>query len=217
MFGRWRMVCADRRRWSKARTWPELAGLMEGWLMGEVSCWPGYAAAGPDPETAHLIPTLVRLNQAGMLTDQSQPGCDEDSPYGRWTQHAAVSGLVLDRRLRDCLAGLSAVDGLLALVSNPHGTRTSGLTVTTVDGKPHTGMGAHLSRRSLYRIWRGVHREALDAIHVAWQVTLIDLEPGRDDRLWPAIHAALDEHCATAHYCGSAHADGWRAMPKSEA
>jgi hypothetical protein len=57
----------------------DLGGLMARWLEGRTSYEPGYLAAGPDAETASLVPVLAQLNRAGYVTDFSQPGIALDA------------------------------------------------------------------------------------------------------------------------------------------
>lgn len=193
MFGRWRKVRADRKLWWQASTLAELGQLMARWLEGNLTVWPGYAVAGPDEETADLIPVLARANRAGFLTDQSQPGSDGPGFDGaRWEQRAAVSGLVGDEELLYTLGRVAEAHRLTLLVRDveSHGLLT-GVTATRVDGVPYTTFGVRISRRQLRHIWRGVSRPALAEICDAWQVTLVDPEWGSGDRLWRALDEAI--------------------------
>lgn len=197
LFARQRKIRADRKLWRQADTLPELCDLMARWVEGELSMWPGYGD-GADEETTYLIPVLARANRAGFLTDQSQPGCDGPGFDGRrWIQRAAVSGLVADDQLLFALARVAEAQRLTILVRTPDDDgRIPGVTATRVDGEAYTTFGARLSRRDLRNIWRWVSRDALDEITGALQVTLIDPEFGRNDRLWAALDAAIDMHRA---------------------
>ncbi|MCX5253598.1 hypothetical protein OOK27_05345 [Streptomyces canus] len=172
----------------------DLGELMAGWLEGDLTVWPGYAVSGPDDETAGLIPVLARVNRAGFVTDQSQPGCDGPGHDGaRWEQRAAVSGLVADQGLMLALARVAEAHRLTILVRGVDDqTWIDGVTATRVGGEDYTSFGARLTHRDLRHIWRGVSGTALDAIAEALQVTLIDPEYGRNDRLWTALDEALD-------------------------
>jgi hypothetical protein len=192
MFARWRKVRADRKLWAQAASLPELGQLMARWLEGELSVWPGYAVAGPDEETAELVPVLARLNRAGFLTDSSQPACDEYGPYGHWRQRAAVSGLVGDEQLLNALARVAEAQRLTILVRTVgESSRRPGITATQVDGEAYTAFGGHLARSDLRHIWLGTSWAALTEIEAAWQVTLVDPVYGRTDRLWSALDEAL--------------------------
>lgn len=197
MAGRWRKARADRKLWRQARTLPDLSGLMARWLEGELTMWPGYAD-GAAEETAALIPVLARANRAGFLTDQSQPGFDGIGFDGlRWQQRAAVSGLVADEMLLARIRKAGAAAGLIVLVAHPWLLpQGQGYTCTLRGGEPYTEFGAYLPPRILRQIWRGISRPAMAEIADAWQVTVIDPDFGRDDRLWPALDQAINAHRA---------------------
>lgn len=192
MWARWRKTRADRKLWRQAGSLPELCELMARWLEGELSMWPGYED-GAAEETADLIPVLARANRAGFLTDQSQPACDGPGFDGaRWEQRAAVSGLVADDGMLFALGRVAEAHRLTILVrAADDQARIEGVTATRVDGEPYTVFGARLTRRQLRHIWRGVSRQALDDITDAMQVTLVDPEYGRNDRLWTALDEAI--------------------------
>lgn len=197
MFARWRRIRADRKRWAGARTLADLGGLMAGWLEGDVALWPGYQpGASPDEETSELIPLLARANRAGFVTDASQPGLDEPGFDGRrWEQRAAVSGLIGDEQLLFALARVAEALQLTILVrTSSEKSRRPGVTATKADGESCTWFGDGLSRRELRHMWQGVSGAALDEVTAAWQVTLVDPQYGRNDRLWTALEAALDQH-----------------------
>jgi hypothetical protein len=193
MFARWRKVRADRKLWRRADSLPELCELMARWLEGDLSMWPGYDDSA-DEETAELIPVLARLNRAGFLTDQSQPGVNGPGFDGsHWEQRAAVSGFVADEQLLFALARVAEAHRLTILVRHPfEESQRPGVTCTRVDGEPYTVFGRRLSRRDLRHIWRDVNWAAFADIADAAQVTLIDPLYGRDDRLWTALDEALE-------------------------
>jgi len=197
MFGRWRKMRADRKLWRQAASLPELCELMARWLEGELSMWPGYADGAAD-ETADLVPVLARANRAGLLTDQSQPGVDGPGFDGaRWQQRAAVSGLVADEQVLYALARVAEAHRLTILVRSADDTsERPGVTCTRVDGESSTVFGRQLSRRDLRLIWRTVSWKALGEIEGAWQVTLVDPEFGRNDRLWPALDEVIGQLAA---------------------
>lgn len=194
MFSRFRKIRADRRRWAAAESFAELGDLMALWLEGELAVWPGYAPGfGPDDETADLIPVLAAANRAGFLTDQSQPGCDETGFDGaRWVQRAAVTGLVADVRLLSRIRRACEDAGLLVtLFRPPRDLWSYEIPATFRDGVTVTSFGRELSERELKFIWRGLGRAAMDQVVDAWQVTIVDLEDGRNDRLWSALAEAV--------------------------
>ena len=57
-----------------------------------------------------------------------------------------------------------------------------------------TGFGVQLPRRHIRDGWLGYgicHRDAVDALCAAWQVTVIDPEWGRPDVLWRVLEQAI--------------------------
>lgn len=68
------MSTADRRLWRSADSLQDLGDRVALWLTGAIASQAGYQPRyGPDPETAHLVPVLARLNRAGYVTDCSSP------------------------------------------------------------------------------------------------------------------------------------------------
>lgn len=184
---------ADRKRWASARTLADLGNLTALWLEGEIPSQPGYAAnCGPDPETADLIPVLAACNRAGFVTNGSQPGESGTGCGGaRWDQRAAVQGFAsmeATGRLLNILSG----GGFIIRIERA-GQRMSwkrAVPVSLDDGSVCTTFGAKLSRRFIRDDWEGYgicHPDAVRALCDAYQVTVIDPEWGRNDRLWPAL------------------------------
>ena len=192
MFERWRRTRAARKRWAEARTLPELADLMALWLEGELPLWPGYGDGAAD-ETTELIPVLARANRAGFLTDQSQPGVDGPGFDGlRWQQRAAVSGFVGDEQLLARIRRVGEAAGVTVLISHPWLLpQGRGITATLRGGQPYTTFGEYMPPRVLRQIWTGISRQAIAEVADAWQVTVIDPEYGRNDRLWMALEEAI--------------------------
>lgn len=192
MWARWRRARADRRLWRQAATFNDLCGLMARWLEGELSMWPGYAD-WPDGETAALVPVLARANRAGFLSDQSQPGFDGVGFDGlRWQQRAAVSGLIADEELLARVRRAGDRAGVTVLIAHPW-LLPQGLAVTGTirGGQRYTEFGAYMPVRILRQVWPGVSRQAFAEIADAWQVTVIDPDFGRDDRVWAALDEAI--------------------------
>ena len=171
------------------RTLRELGALVARWLEGEVD-QPGYEPGiGPDPETLPLVPVLAAACRAGYVTAGSQPGHTLDEIGHLVQQRAAVDGIaatpVADRLER---AGQSA--GLFVIRHRPRlAGRADGVVVTTVNGRPITRFGNHISRSRL-RMRYG-DTGALDAVLAAEHVALVDPEWGRNDRLWPVLDQAI--------------------------
>lgn len=179
----------DRRRWKAARTFTDLCQLMAQWAEGHIRTWPGHDGS-PDPETTHLTATLAACNRAGYLTTQSQPGLAGPGFDGLlWEQRAAVEGHIADPHLLARLRDAANAADLMVIV---HGKREAtgpeeGVTVTRRGGRDYTGCGMRLDRRTLSAQWPGIRRDAYREIRAAWQVTIIDPDWGRDDRLWVVL------------------------------
>ncbi|AWZ06878.1 MULTISPECIES: hypothetical protein [unclassified Streptomyces] len=193
------MSRADRRLWRSADSLQDLGDRVALWLTGAVASQAGYQPRyGPDPETAHLIPVLARLNRSGLITDCSQPGIETTEPDGtHWSQRAAVTGLGADTGLLRRLA-LSARDaglwGIVHTAATP-GAGRDGVIVTTVDGEPYTQFGAHMDRQVLETIWppNQIGPGAHEGVLSSWQLTIVDPQYGRDDVLWPFLSEICDD------------------------
>jgi len=191
MAARWRKIRTDRKAWRSATTVAGLGELMASWLEGAMIWRPG-AAPGLDPETVDLVPVLARANRAGFLTTDSQPGCDGPGFDGRrWKQRASVTGFVADDQMMHALSWVAGVHRLTLLIRTADDDCQPGVTVTRVDVEDPTTFGDRLSRRDLRHMWQGVGRDALVEVTGSLQVTLIDPEFGRNDRLWPALGTAI--------------------------
>ncbi|MFB7515727.1 DUF6919 domain-containing protein [Streptomyces sp. NPDC056144] len=174
-------------RWRDTRTIADLGQTMALWLEGRIDSWPGYDGPfGREEENGarHLIPPLAELNRSGFVTTNSQPGTVDQ--YGR--QRAWVEGVVHDHSpLLDRLLGLRR-QGFTVLRGWPKQTTV----ITEDDGRPFTTVGGfHLRRDDTTRTWCGIGRRALREVkrHGA-QLHIIDMQWGRDDRLWTALTAA---------------------------
>lgn len=168
--------------WAGARTLGDLGQMTARWLEGDLPSQPAYAPGfGPDEETRDLIPALAAANRAGLLTNQSQPGCDAPGYDGAWwQQHAAVSGFTDDTghsRLREAVEGT----GLLLTAGRAHPRRTS--YSAAVDGM----FGTVLSARDIRRMYSACDAAAVETLVAAWQVTIQDPEYGESTRLWEAL------------------------------
>ena len=58
------------------QTYSELLNLYRHWLQGKIKTSPTYAGP-PNEETLPYIPQLLRMNEQGLLTVNSQPGIVE--------------------------------------------------------------------------------------------------------------------------------------------
>lgn len=177
--------------WQATKTLSDLGELTALWLEGKIPSRPGYEG-GPDEETVPLIGALAAVNRAGYVTTASQPGYDGPGYDGaHWRQRAGVDGFA-DDSMRELLAAAAKQLDLI-FIQHKAGRRTShqdAVTVTERKGRRVTGFGVCLSRRHIQDSWAGYGicpHEAQDALCEAWQVTIVDPEWGRDDRLWAML------------------------------
>lgn len=182
--------------WSEARTLADLGSLTADWLEGRL---PGEHPNGydrPDEETLPLIPSLAAANTAGFVTTNSQPGCVETIDGRLWEQWAWVTGLADAEALLQ-LCSEARKHGVLALAFRATDRFSMPpLPVTTVDGEvydpdgyAYCAVGQCLDPEGVAFEWEGCHPAAVAAAVDAWQVTLVDPEMGRGDRLWTVLDA----------------------------
>lgn len=177
--------------WKNAQTVADLGHLMADWLEGRVRTWPGYCDTKPAAETRHLIPVLARLNRAGFVTTQSQPGEPPSCGYdGRmWRKRAFVEGWISGCRSADRIRGAASGAGFIVSDSRSACPR---VIVTEADGEPMAAFGPMPShRRMIAYEWPGVGREAARELGAATRLVIIDPEWGRDSTLWPVLANTL--------------------------
>ena len=204
------MSAADLAAWGDARSLPDLGLLTALWLEGAIESSPGYRPGyGPDDATAPLIPVLARLNRAGLVTSAFRPGFDGEGYDGaHWKQRAAVEGYCSTETLNR-LRSACRIDGWPLLIVEKATmrryrydravavTRTDGCDPACpsrhADGCDWTRFGVIVPRRHIRHreIGYGIcHRDAVNALCSAWQVTVIDPEWGRNI-LWDVLGSAL--------------------------
>jgi hypothetical protein len=189
----------DREIWQSARTLGDLGELTARWIEGDLRSQPGYY--GPtDIEDPVMAPVLAALCRAGYMTTQSQAGVSGPGYDGEcWRQCAAVEGLASEGTARR-IAAVAEWNGLIVVLNEPprrfsmrYGCETA-VTVTWRAAEPVTSFGARLPRTHLRSDVTGYgecHRDAVNAVCVAWQVTVMDPKPGRPDLLWDTLTRAL--------------------------
>jgi hypothetical protein len=163
--GRDGMSTREAARWAACEDPADLAGLIVAWLDGRVAQNPDHEGP-PDPETMPLRAVLAAVNRAGFLTDSSQrAGCQQ------W-RNAWVAGFVFSRPV------LGRLEAALA---------RAGLELEACRQEDSCDPGC--PRTEVARFWAQACPLAADWIDGAWWVYAEDPEPGRNDRLWPALAA----------------------------
>jgi hypothetical protein len=167
---------SDRKAWRDAETMADLGELVVAWLNGQLQQTPGHLRP-PDPETIPLIPALSAANRAGFVTGNSQAaGSHEGRVWEAW-----VTGFATD----DTLARLRA-----AVAEAP-------LILGACRGHEHGCQRWHrCPRREVLGFWLDRCRHAAAELDAAWWVTITDPEPGRNDRLWPALERFANDRRA---------------------
>ena len=186
--------------WRTARTLPDLRELTARWIEGDLGEQPAYH--GPsDIEDPEMVPVLAALNRAGYMTTGSQAaGVSLGGNGEHWEQLAAVEGFADEGTARRIVVGAAAA-GLTSVVHAPPppwwspGFRfAQAVTVTWLNGQPYTMFGARLPRRHLRdpHVGYGIcHRDAVNAVCSAWQVTVIDRCSCRPGHLWNTLTRTL--------------------------
>lgn len=180
----------DEAAWGSARTLGDLGELTVQWLEGKLGQTPDCPAPH-DEETRPLVPVLAAANRAGYMTDCSQPAEAPVTGYdGRtWEQRAAVSGFATDRVLDRIRQAVNRA-GLLLIARKAGQLQVSyrdAIPVTCADEEPVTWFGAISNRDEVTRRYDICHPDAIKALGEAWQVSIVDLEWGRNDAFWPAL------------------------------
>lgn len=207
------MKPADARRWDSATSLADLGELTALWLEGEIGQTP-MNLGPPAEETAELAQVLAAVNRAGFVTDCSQPGMNKPwqgsilgwtvPPGSVWCQRAAVSGFASEETcgLLEILADRELIYSVAGI--GPEWPAPPCWNVTRIgagaDWLEATWFGEPISRAELeYQIGAACPPAAVTALCDARQVTLIDPEWNRNDRLWPL----LERFAAAGNPCSS--------------
>ncbi len=195
------MKADERARWAKAETMADVGEATAEWLEGDLSAQPGYH--GPTDTDEDLAPgmtaTLAALNRAGVVTDSSQAGFDgpgHDS--ATWWQRASVRGFATTEAYERLDNAIAETDGLhLGRRRSSAWALRTDVPVTFRDGEVVTDFGSRTSARQVDDQYRACPRSARDEIKAAEQFVAWDDEPGRNDRLWPALDRAAKSDICT--------------------
>lgn len=188
------MSHSDAARWASCRDMADLGEMVVAWLNGEVAQNPGHCGP-PCAETIPLIPVLTAVNRAGFVTDNSQRA---DSSGDR-TWNAWVSGWADDATLARIRAATTGA-GLSAAACR----RTS----HECDRMPSFWF---CPWHDSVCFWWDRCPAMGNAFNDLWYVNVEDPEPGRNDRLWPALEAFAGSACpyAICHHNHPELQEGW--------
>lgn len=177
--------------WRAARTLTDLAELTAQWIEGTIPWQPAYCGT-TDIDTPRMAEVLAQVNRAGFMTVQSQEAADGPGFDGaHWRQRAAVYGYateeITDRICQQAPAGFHVIAYDPADLARWRNYWGNAVTITWRDGEDYTEFGGHVCRRSIcdpHTGWGLLDRAAQLAVCRAWQLTVIDLQAGRQDLLW---------------------------------
>lgn len=186
-----RMSAADEAQWAQAGSLDDLCALTVRWLTGDIASQPGYCGRVDvdEDDASGLTDTLIALNRAGMLTNNSQAGWDGPGYDGaHWQQYAAVDGFANTATV-EWLCDVTAGTGLVVRFDG------GGQPVTFREGEEFTWFGRERSGRDLRDEWTGFGICGVGAVEdvvAAFAVVVFDPAPGRNDRLWPLLRGAAE-------------------------
>jgi len=184
-----------RRAWAATRTTQDHADLVIAWLEGRYRFTTGHMGP-PDPETESITAELVRINAAGLVTTNSQPGVLGADRHGRFDQraylHAYGPAELVERVARAAAAAGLWVETDPALPGCQTMPEHAPVTFAPETGKVWTT--ARLWNRDSAPMWDSGavswHRDSLLAWRTAPMIAVIDPEPG-SNRLWDVVTGAL--------------------------
>lgn len=175
--------------WQRARNIIDLGILTNQWLEGRISFHPCYGSI-PDIETQSILSSLIRCNNKGFLTINSQPGRKVNRQGYR--QRAFVDGLANEQLAKD-IAKLGLSSDLLVFVFPPNREVGVNVPVTVDDFHPFTWAGVWSVYEQLDCFMEICSPEAIKSLQSAWYVCIIDLNWGRRRYLWKRLDGILDD------------------------
>lgn len=184
---------ADRAAWRAARTFDDLCRLGAAFIEGRCRFFPGWGSPFLDDESDEIAAHLTALQRAGVLTLASQPGSAPRASHdgALHEQRAFVCGFASESAARAIVAGRFASD--LAIATFRRGDRDhEAIAVSRRGGVAHAFAG-HSAFEAELACFRGtISRAAFCELERSTYVSAIDLEWGRDSRLWSELARALD-------------------------
>jgi hypothetical protein len=184
---------ADRPRWAAARTLADLGELTAQWLEGRIDSRPGYYGRVDEDKAPGLTETLILLNRAGFLTDDSQAGFDgKGFDNAHWQQRAAVTGFASEETygwLEASVHGTRFKAFGWPTVSRQGSRPMPAVCVTRRNSEECTWYGDQYSMSELTDEFAGCGHDAIDALCSVLTVTVYDVVPGPNE-LWAVLRQA---------------------------
>jgi hypothetical protein len=172
----------EEQRWSQPLTLQQLAELTARWLEGDG--WsPWNTGSPPDSRDRDAHPAFS-FDEPVWVRDDFLPARRRRS---LGAQRAAVDGLCAED-VAGRLAGLSLNADLVVITHYPGVEATYEIPISLNESRTFTVCAGASPPDSL---WDGMHPETVREIAAACQVTAIDPQWGREDKLWAAVIDAL--------------------------
>lgn len=185
----------DMKRWKAAKSFEDLCELMALFVLGEMKFSPGYFAESVTEETKSIATYLARINRAGFLTIDSQPG----SPLkGKSGQRAYVCGYAHPNTAAVLSARLVPTDLYFNEFHSFEPLWRSGevgehrIAVTLSNGTTLTSVANCNSTNDLQSFWEDIGHAAYDDLEQMNYCIGIDFQWGRSDELFRQIADAQD-------------------------
>lgn len=179
--------------WQYARTLSDLGNLTADWLEGTNSYLPAYRPdhhgnSRPARETEPLIPHLARANRNGFVTVQSQPAVKLHDGRG---QRAFADGFCAVHTVERIQTACLGTD-LIVIATPPAWENPTRISVSIVDGKACTWVGAVNSVVDIGRFYGEDCPRAVASLFIAWQIAILDPLWGRTGLLWERLDAVWE-------------------------
>ncbi len=185
----------DMKRWKAAKSFDDLCQLMAMFVLGELKYSPGHYAEVVTEETQRIASYLARINRAGFLTTDSQPGLPVKNKSG---QRAYLCGYIEPSVAAELSARLIPTDLYFNEFQPFEPLWRSGevgehrIIVTMSNGTPLTSVPNCNSSSELQTFWENVGQKACDDLEQMNYAIVIDFQWGRTDELFRQIADALE-------------------------
>lgn len=192
--------------WLACRTLGDFGNATADWLEGKIGHMPTAAwYESPNDESQLLLPYINPLNRSGSFAStHSQPAAlPGNNPLNAMNevQRATLSGFATYEMMRR-LAASAGSTGLKVLVARPGSpARRSSVPITRAAGDDCTLTGNVESPEEIARSYGGyhtlvpgLHHEMICTLQESYQVDIVDMEYGNNDRLWPMLTALVSRY-----------------------
>lgn len=178
----------DEDAWRNCTTLEGACELTARWLEGRFGYVPGYRTHQSAGEPGPMSGALASINRLGFLIDDSQPGVGMTEGYG---QRAFVTGRCSEKAAPGISAAL--VETELVVLGFPPGESGSGQICVTLDGsREFTWLGRSGGPSYAHETYGDWTNETVArTLAECWELQIFDPVWGRNNKLIPALQAAL--------------------------